>query len=142
MQQSSQANLDADERLTHETSNKGIPEFIAKLGLNLGPKVSMPGIGTVGKRLVKILSHSLTSELAKILTDKISMGLQGEVIHYLVDKVVTQVPTRVGVEVSDGLTTALQTSVGEMVPMLTTRLLTSRWKKQCLEAWLISLRVH
>ena len=129
MQQSSQAKLDADERLTHETSNKGIPGFIAKLGLNLGPKVSMPGIGTVGKRLVKILSHSLTSELAKILTDKISMGLQGEVTHYLVDKVVTQVPTRVGVEVSDGLTTALQTSVGEMVPMLTTRLLTSTLEK-------------
>jgi hypothetical protein len=129
MRHSSQTKLDAEDRLNQNMEQKGIPEFIRKLGLGMSPESSMPAIGSVGKRLVKILSHSLTSELATMLTDKISGGLHGPVTQYLVDRVTASVPERVATEVSDALTTSLQTTVSEMVPMLTTRLLTGMLEK-------------
>ena len=129
MRHSSETKLDVEDRLNQNIGLKGIPEYIRKLGLNLSPTTSMPAVGSVAKRLVKILSHSLTSELATMLTDKISGGLHGEVTQYLVDRVTASVPERVAVEVSDGLTTSLQTIVSEMVPMLTTRLLTVMLEK-------------
>ena len=51
-------------------------------GFKGSPTTSMPEVGTVAKRLVKVLSHSLTSELAKMLTDRISNGIQGEVVPF------------------------------------------------------------
>ena len=98
-------------------------------GFKGSPTTSMPEVGTVAKRLVKILSHSLTSELAKMLTDRISNALQGEVVPLLVDRVLQSVPNRIAIEVSDGLTTGLQTPISEIVPTLVTSLLTHMLEK-------------
>ena len=64
-----------------------------------------------------------------MLTDRISNGIQGEVVPLLVDRVLQSVPNRVAVEVSDGLTTGLQTPISEIVPTLVTSLLTHMLEK-------------
>ena len=61
-------------------------------------------LGALQKKLVKILSHTLTFELAELLTRKIVPQLNSELAQELIDKVARVVPKRVAHDVTSGLT--------------------------------------
>lgn len=82
-----------------------------------------PPIGAIGKRIVRILSHSLTSELAQILTRKISAHLTSDLTQMMVDKVNNQVPDTTAHDVAAGLSTGLETTISGIVPVLMARLM-------------------
>ena len=90
-------------------------------------KINVPGapnpLGAEQKKLVKVLSHTLTFELAELLTRKIVPQLNSELTQELIDKIARIVPKKVAHDITSGLTVGLETTVSALVPTVTNRLL-------------------